>query len=70
MKSIYVILIYFFSTSVFGNNNKPDLNTFRIAYYEISVDCDGDGEWDFMWQGYMDSSHVSAMVSQLMNSCD
>ena len=41
----------------------------RLLRVNISVDCDGDGRADYVYSGVMDSSHVDAMVGQLVGSC-
>lgn len=49
--------------------NIIELNVFYPVMVTISVDCDGDGIWDYIYQGTLDSSHVDAMVAQLVGSC-
>ena len=41
----------------------------RLVRVRITVDCDGDGRTDYDYSGVMDSSHVGAMVDQLVGSC-
>lgn len=37
--------------------------------YRIRVDCDGNGTWDYIYEGSLDESNVDAMVGQLVASC-
>lgn len=41
----------------------------KIVSVRITVDCDGDGEADYVYSGNMDTDHISAQVSMMVDAC-
>jgi uncharacterized protein YuzE len=41
----------------------------KVVRVTITVDCDGDGEADYVYSGNMDINHISAQVDMMIAAC-